>query len=86
MNYVLTIGLVKGGQTFHGKVTIDYTLSQKAPSDFVEGGDNSKCLFIDYKGKLIKSLTINGQRLGPDTPNVWNNHRIYVPLAQQKVG
>ena len=29
VSYLLTLGLAKGGQTFNGKVTIDYTLSKK---------------------------------------------------------
>jgi len=85
VNYLLTLGFVKGGETFCGKVTIDYNLSKKT-EDFVEGGDNSECLFIDYKGKLIKSLTVNGKKIGPNTPNVWVKHRIYIPKAHQIVG
>lgn len=85
VNYLLALGFVKGGETFHGKVTIDYNLSKKT-GDFVVDGDNSECLFIDYKGKMIKSLTINGKAIGPDTPNVWKQHRIYVPNANQKIG
>jgi len=85
VNYLLALGFVKGGETFHGKVTIDYNLSRKT-GDYVVDGDNSECLFIDYKGKVIKSLTINGKTIGPDTPNVWKQHRIYIPNANQKVG
>ena len=59
VSYVLALGLIKGGTTFNGKVTIDYTLSKKSPA-YAEGSDNSNCLFIDYKGKFIKSITING--------------------------
>ena len=80
MSYVLALGLIKGGTTFHGKVSIDYNLSKKSPA-FVAGGDNSNCLFIDYKGKLIKSITINGKAIGRNTPNLWLNHRIYIPVA-----
>lgn len=49
-------------------------------------GNNSDCLFIDYKGKNIKSITVNGSKVGPDTPNLWVNHRIYIPTALQKAG
>ena len=49
-------------------------------------GDNTNCLFIDYKGKLIRSLTINGTKIGQAQKNLWFNHRIYVPTANQKVG
>lgn len=87
VNYTLIMGLVKGGGTFNGKVTIDYTLKKVSPA-YVEGGDNnSMCFFIDYKGKQIRSITVNGTRLSPaDTPNLWLNHRIYIPQANQSVG
>jgi len=78
VNYLIALGLVKGGETFNGKVTIDWMQTSKA-ADFVDDGDNSKCLFIDYKGKTIQSLTINGTQVTQDTPNLWRNHRIYVP-------
>jgi len=78
VNYVIALGLAKGGETFHGKVTIDWMQSRKTP-DFVEGDDNSNCLFIDYKGKTIHSLIINGKKVAQNTPNLWRNHRIYVP-------
>ena len=80
MSYVLALGLIKGGTTFHGKVTIDYTLSKKSPA-YVKGQDNTNALFIDYKGKLIKSITINGKVIPRNTPNLWINHRIYIPVA-----
>ena len=81
VSYVLALGLIKGGTTFNGKVTIDYTLSKKSPA-YAEGSDNSNCLFIDYKGKLIKSITINGKVIPRNTPNLWINHRIYIPVAR----
>ena len=43
-------------------------------------------MFIDYKGKYIKSLAINGAQVDLKQPNLWSNHRIYVPPANQKVG
>jgi len=30
VNYLIALGLVKGGETFHGKVTIDWMQSRKA--------------------------------------------------------
>ena len=53
------LGFYKGGKTFNGKVRINYSLNQIS-AGFVEDVDNSKCMFIDYKGKYIKSLVING--------------------------
>ena len=62
VSYQLVLGLLKGGKTFNGKVRINYSLNQVS-GGFVEGGDNSKCMFIDYKGKYIKSLAINGAQV-----------------------
>lgn len=60
------MGLVKGGGTFHGKVQIEFWLSEKSP-DYQKDADNSKCLFIDYKGKNVKSITVNETSLNEDT-------------------
>ena len=70
VNYVLVLGLLKGGQTFNGKVTIDYTLSKVAPA-YVPNGDNKECLFIDFKGKLIRSIIVNGTNMSKETENLW---------------
>ena len=51
VSYVISLGLLKGGETFNGRILIDFDISKIQDDDFVEGGDNSKCLFIDYKGK-----------------------------------
>ena len=79
VSYRMALGLIKGGETFHGKVHIDYTLLKKG-NPYVADGDNSSCLFIDYKGKLIRSITVNGQELPRSTANLWYNHRIYIPV------
>lgn len=85
VSYTLALGLVKGGETFSGKVTIDWSQLNVAP-DFVDGGDNKECLFIDYKGKYIKSIVVNGTKVPQNTKNLWRNHRIYVPAKYQKEG
>ena len=59
VSYELALGLVKGGTTYHGKITIDYVLNSVSPA-YAPGQDNSKCLFIDYKGKEIGSIIVNG--------------------------
>lgn len=71
--------------SFNGRVTIDFSLKKKA-ADFVLDGGSQNCLFIDYKGKLIRSLTINGTKLGQKTQNLWLDHRIYIPNEHQIVG
>ena len=57
VEYQIVLGLVKGGKTFHGQVQIDFDLNNITP-DYVAGGDNSSCLFIDYKGKMINKIDI----------------------------
>ena len=64
VSYTLVLGLAKGGGTFHGKVTIDYKLN-KVSQAYEVGGDNSTCFFIDFKGKHIRSISVNGQAITP---------------------
>lgn len=86
VSYNIILGLVKGGKTYHGKITIDYKLNAVAPA-YVPDGDNTKCLFIDYKGKEIRSITVNDVQLtSGNAENLWINHRIYIPPSFQKVG
>ena len=66
-------------------MSIDYTLT-KVGTQYSADGDNSQCLFLDFKGKLIRSIVINGQKLGQETKDLWQNHRIYIPTANQVVG
>ena len=77
VNYTLIMGLVKGGETFRGKVTIDFTLSKRTRRT-----EESKGLFIDYKGKTIHKITANGKQIMKNTPNIiiWEDHRIYIPI------
>ena len=35
---------------------------------------------------MVRSLVVNGKPIGPDTKNVWEKHRIYIPSSHQKVG
>jgi hypothetical protein len=43
-------------------------------------------LFFDYKGKQVRSITVNGQAVSFETPHVFVGHKIYIPKALQKVG
>ena len=54
--------------------------------DYVENGENDSCLFIDYKGKMVKSVEVNGTVIAGDVPNVFLNHKVYVPSNTQVVG
>ena len=85
LSYTIALGLVKGGNTFQGRVTIYYTLS-KIRQDYVEGRDNRNCLFIDYKGKKINSIRFNTQYVDLNANNIEKNDKIYIPAAHQKVG
>ena len=87
VKYTMILGLVKGGGTYHGKITIDYNLN-KVSKAYSPEGDNTECLFIDYKGKEIRSLLVNGQLItqGNASQPIWMNHRIYIPPANQVVG
>ena len=64
------MGLIKGGKTFHGKVQIEFDLAKSCPN-YTEGGDNSRCLFIDYKGKMITKLNFNDFQIGWLTKNIY---------------
>ena len=66
-------------------MSITFNLLKRGSAD-ASGGDSDSRLFIDYKGKLIRSIVINGQSLGPNTKNLWNSHRIHLPDACLTLG
>ena len=82
VGYKLSISLKKGGGTYHGKVEITYNQT-KILEDFkhddvkVEGGH----LFIDYKGKRVKTLKVNGTFVTKDFPHVYKCAKIFVPAS-----
>lgn len=43
-------------------------------------------MFIDFKGKTIHKILVNGKQIKRNTPRIWENHRIYIPYKNQKVG
>jgi len=55
VKYKLVMALVKGGDSFLGNVVINFNLKEKTKSKAEDG-----CLFIDYKGRNIRSLKVNG--------------------------
>jgi len=81
VNYVVSLGLLKGGKTFNGRSLIEFNLANVQSKDYEEGADNSECLFIDFKGKLIRSLQVNGRTVDKDTKNLWLSHRIFIPRS-----
>ena len=58
----------------------------KITEDYVVDGNNDSCLFIDYKGKMVNSIDVNGKMIKSSVPNVFQGHKIYIPQANQKVG
>ena len=82
VSYKLAISLKKGGGTYHGKVEIAFH-QNKILQDFknddvkVEGGH----LFIDYKGKRVKSIKVNGLYVKSDTKNVFTCAKIFIPQS-----
>ena len=54
--------------------------------DYKEGESSDACLFIDYWGKRVKSLTVNGSFIEQDRDDIFFNHKIYIPSDKQKVG
>ena len=80
MSYLIAVALLKGGKTFHGRVQFNFNLAKICP-DFVEGGNNDECLFIDYWGKRVKSLEVNGTSVKNDNANIFMNHKIYIPKS-----
>jgi len=76
VQYELALAMLRGGQTFFGQVSIVFTLK--------DGFNDSKSIFIDYKGKKVLSLIINGQKVESGDP--FRDHKIYMPLDLLKVG
>jgi len=74
VSYKLALALNSGAQSFHGHVTIVFTLNEIV-----------KDLFIDFKGKSVEKLGINGT-LVHDEENIFRKHRIYLPSQYLKLG
>jgi hypothetical protein len=49
VNYSLSLALIKGGESFLGHVVVTFELASV-----------SEKVFIDYKGRAIHSLKVNG--------------------------
>jgi hypothetical protein len=74
VNYTLALALLRGGKTFHGDVKIAFTLKE-VPADG---------LFVDYKGKMVLRLVVNGTRVMKGNP--FRDHRVYFDKDLLKVG
>ena len=73
VSYKLAYALLRGGETFHGQVEINFTLNQ--PSDTI---------FADYKGEKVHKIIVNGQTV--EDPKAYRNHKIYFPKDLLKSG
>jgi len=62
-SYQLALDILRGAETYRGDVTITFDLA----------GDGN--LFLDYRGKTIHRLTVNGAPLDPD----WTGYRLTLP-------
>jgi hypothetical protein len=49
VSYKLALALIAGGESFHGHILASFTLN-KIPKD----------LFLDFKGRKVMNLIING--------------------------
>ncbi len=65
VSYDLHINMTRGAATYQGDVTVHFD---------VDPGDP---LFLDFRGKQIERLEVNGQTLAPD----WNGVRLALPEA-----
>jgi aminopeptidase N len=65
VSYEIVLDLVAGQSTYHGDVTIRC------------GARGDEPLFLDFRGKTIESLEVNGQRIEPD----WNGYRLTLPAS-----
>jgi aminopeptidase N len=63
--YEVTLDLAGGQPTYRGEVTISFAARGEGP------------LFIDFRGREIELLEVNGTRLEPD----WNGFRLALPAG-----
>ena len=66
LNYDLALSLLKGGDVFHGQVTVSFNLSFTGHS-----------ITLDYKGKEVRSILVNGRQV--KNQGVFRDHKIYLP-------
>ncbi len=71
VSYTLNLVLPKG-TTFVGSVDIDFELVATGP------------LFLDYSGKEVGDIVINGER--PVASTLFSGHRLRIPEELQETG
>ena len=73
LKYRIALSLLRGGENFHGHVTINFDLSY-----------NGYSLNLDYKGREVRELIINGHVVTDKT--VFREHKIYLPRSLLHLG
>ena len=73
VHYKMALALIKGGDNFFGHVVATFDLSETSPK-----------IFIDYKGRAIHSLRVNGVQV--TEAGAFNKQRIFLPVECQKEG
>ena len=76
VSYRLAYALLRGGEHFHGYIEVKFSLSDASAT--------SDDIFLDYRGKELQSLVINGQAVTTGTP--FHDHRIYLPKEHLQAG
>jgi aminopeptidase N len=69
VSYDINLDLVANNSTYHGDTTVRFNTTGQG------------ALFLDFRGKAIDLLEVNGERLEPD----WNGYRLTLP-AQSVTG
>ena len=78
-SYDVALGLLKGGEYFVGQVKVKFNIFDPILED----------VFLDYKGREVKYLVVNGKELKPGVVNndaIFRHHRIYLPKELLIVG
>ena len=76
VSYRLAYALLRGGETFHGYIEVQFSLT--------DASAKSDDIFLDYRGKELLSLVINGKQVTEGTP--FHDHRIYLPKSHLQAG
>ena len=65
-DYTIALDIARGAETYRGDVTLKFEASGQ--------GD----LFLDFRGKTIELLEVNGQAISSPT---WNGYRLWLPAS-----
>jgi hypothetical protein len=80
VNYDLVLSLSKNSDSYEGRLKAKFHV---APLGTGEKALSVKDLFLDFHGKSISQVRINGEHVSDVT---FNHHRIHFPTSSIKVG